>query len=109
MNLQLPDAVKTYFEISNGGDASRLAACFCADATVTDENRTHQGIEAIAAWQREAQQAFTYRVEPLEVAQEDGTLTVTAQVVGDFPGSPVQLNHVFLLQDGQIRSLEIAP
>lgn len=109
MNLQLPDAVQTYFDISNGGDASHLAACFCADATVTDENRTHQGIEAIAAWQQETHQAFTYSVEPLAAKQKDGTLTVTARLVGNFPGSPVLLNHLFLLQDGQIRSLEIAP
>ena len=109
MNLQLPDAVATYFDISNGGDASRLATCFYADAVVTDENRTHQGIEAIAAWQHEARQAFTYSVEPLQAVHEDGTLTVTASLLGNFPGSPLQLNHVLLLQDGQIRSLEIAP
>lgn len=109
MNLQLPDAVQTYFDVSNGGDTARLAACFCADAVVTDENRTHQGIEAIAAWQQKARQAFTYSVEPLQATHKDGTLTVTARLVGNFPGSPLQLNHVFLLQYGQIRSLEIAP
>ncbi len=109
MTLQLPDAVQTYFDISNGGDTSRLAACFCADARVIDENRTHQGIEAIAAWQQEARQAFTYSVEPLAATQEDGRLSVTARLLGNFPGSPLLLNHLFLLQDGQIRSLEIAP
>lgn len=109
MTLHLPKTVKTYFDISNGGNASRLATCFCADATVTDENRTYQGLDAIEAWQFQVRQAFAYRVEPLEASQEDGKLTVTTRVVGDFPGSPVQLNHVFLLRDGQIRSLEIAP
>ncbi|WP_252273344.1 nuclear transport factor 2 family protein [Pseudomonas subflava] len=109
MNLHLPEAVETYFDISNGGDASRLATCFCPDATVTDENRTHQGLAAIEAWHREAQQAFSYRVEPQGTTQQDDALTVTARVVGDFPGSPVQLKHVFVLQNGQIRSLEIAP
>ena len=109
MNLQLPDVVATYFEISNGGDASRIAACFCADATVADESKTHRGIAAIESWHREARQAFTYTVEPLEAAHDQGRLIVTARVAGDFPGSPVQLHHVFRLQDGQIRSLEIAP
>ena len=109
MNLQLPDVVQTYFNISNGGDTSRLATCFCADAKVTDENRTHQGIEAIEAWQQEARQAFNYTVEPQKATQKDGTLVVTAHLVGNFPGSPLQLNHVFLLQDGQISTLEIAP
>ncbi|WNF47979.1 nuclear transport factor 2 family protein [Pseudomonas sp. SG20056] len=109
MNLQLPDAVQTYFAVSNGGDISRLAACFYTDASVTDENRTHQGIAAIAAWQQQARQAFTYSVEPLTATQNDDSLSVTARLVGNFPGSPLQLNHLFLLQDGQIRSLEIAP
>ncbi|WP_271411106.1 nuclear transport factor 2 family protein [Pseudomonas sp. Q1-7] len=109
MSLQLPRVVETYFEISNGGDASRLAACFCADATVIDENRTHLGIEAIEAWHDGVQQAFTYRVEPLEASRENGRLTVTARVVGNFPGSPVNLVHVFMLQEGRISSLEIAP
>ncbi|MDF3196756.1 nuclear transport factor 2 family protein [Pseudomonas sp. 1928-m] len=109
MNLQLPDAVQTYFDVSNGGDISRLAACFYADARVSDENRTHHGIAAIAAWQQQARQAFTYSVEPLEATQNDDSLSVTARLVGNFPGSPLQLNHQFLLQDGQIRSLEIAP
>jgi ketosteroid isomerase-like protein len=109
MNLQLPDAVQTYFDVSNGGDISRLAACLYADARVTDENRTHQGIAAIEAWQQEARKAFTYSVEPLAATQKDGRLSVTARLVGNFPGSPLQLNHLFLLQDGQIRALEIAP
>ncbi len=109
MNLQLPDAVQTYFDVSNGGDISRLVACFYADASVTDENHTHQGIAAIAAWQQQARQAFTYSVEPLAATQNDDSLSVTARLVGNFPGSQLQLNHLFLLQDGQIRSLEIAP
>jgi hypothetical protein len=109
MNLHLPDAVQTYFAVSNGADISRLAACFCAHASVTDENRTHQGIAAIEAWQQEARQAFTYRVEPLTATQNDDSLSVTARLDGNFPGSPLQLNHVFRLEDGQIRSLEIAP
>ena len=109
MNLHLPDAVQTYFDVSNGGNISRLAAYFCADASVTDENRTHQGIAATAAWQQDARQTFTYSVEPLTATQNDESLSVTARLVGNFPGSPLQLNHLFLLQDSQIRSLEIAP
>ncbi|SDB32915.1 hypothetical protein [Pseudomonas sp. NFACC13-1] len=44
MSLQLPDVVETYFNISNGGDVSQLASCFCPQATVFDENQTHEGI-----------------------------------------------------------------
>ncbi|QNH00732.1 nuclear transport factor 2 family protein [Pseudomonas sediminis] len=109
MNLQLPSVVQAYFEISNGDDISRMAACFHADARVIDEKRCHQGIEAIESWQRAARQAFTYRVEPIESSGEGDQLSVTAMVSGDFPGSPLPLRHVFTLREGQISSLEIAP
>ena len=109
MNLQLPEAVNTYFAISNGDDPARLATCFHADARVIDEKRTHQGIDAIVAWQRQARQAFSYSIEPVDASQRGERLSVTARVVGDFPGSPVLLKHLFALTDGQIRSLEIAP
>lgn len=109
MSFHLPDVVETYFEINNSGDVSRLASCFCTDATVTDERKTHEGIEAIEAWQHEAQRAFTYQVQPLQALHEKGRLTVIAQLAGNFPGSPVQLSHVFKLKGNQIRSLEVTP
>ncbi|WLH38329.1 nuclear transport factor 2 family protein [Pseudomonas sp. FP2196] len=110
MNCQLPDAVTAYFDISNGGgDTSLMATCFSANATVFDENRTHKGIEAIESWQREARQAFTYQIKPIEVTERAGTLTVAARVTGNFPGSPVKLNHAFTVLDGRIHTLEITP
>lgn len=109
MSLQLPDVVETYFDISNGGDLSRLASCFCTDATVFDENKTHEGPAAIEAWQREVRQAFAFEVKPLQALQEEGRLTVLTRLAGNFPGSPVQLNQVFRLEGDRIRSLEITP
>ncbi len=107
MSLQLPDVVQTYFDISNGADSANLARCFAADAAVTDENKTHRGLEAIRHWKHEARQAFSYRVEPLQAQEEDGALVIAARVVGNFPGSPVQLKHRFTLADGRIQALEI--
>ncbi len=109
MSLQLPGVVETYFPISNGGHLSQLASCFCANATVFDENRTHKGLAAIEAWQHEVRQAFAFEVEPLQARQEEGRLTVLTNLTGNFPGSPVQLNQVFRLEGDRIRSLEIAP
>lgn len=109
MTLSLPDAVSTCFEIINGGNASRVDECFQPDATVTDENQRHQGLSSIAAWQRATRNTFTYQVEPLEAVTRQGVLSVRAQVAGNFPGSPVQLNHVFVLRHSMIQSLEIKP
>lgn len=109
MSSQLPSAVSTYFEISNGSDTSGLAACFRADATVIDESATHEGLNAIQTWQREVQKAFAYQVQPLRSEEKGGKLNVMTRVVGNFPGSPVELNHAFVLAEGQIQSLEITP
>jgi hypothetical protein len=50
-------------------------------------------------------EAFT--VEPLRVAQQGSSVRVRARVSGNFPGSPVELEHVFRLGGGKIESLEI--
>lgn len=107
MTLSLPDSISTYFEISNGSDIAQIARCFALDAFVVDEGRTYQGHDAIQSWQREAQKKFEYTVEPVGVSRDGDRLKVTANVVGNFPGSPARLDHVFGLAGDKIKSLEI--
>lgn len=107
MSLSLPDAITTYFNISNGADDAHLGDCFPPDACVFDEGETHRGRPAIQAWMHAARSKFAYRVEPVSVSQQGDTLVVIATVTGNFPGSPVQLDHTFELADTQIQSLEI--
>src|SRR6266850_1293872 len=54
MNVPLPDSIASFFEVSNGAEASALEQCFTENAVVHDENHAHQGHEAIRAWLREA-------------------------------------------------------
>lgn len=107
MNIPLPDSVTTFFQASNGAAVSALDDCFTEDAVVSDEGHTHRGHAAIRAWRQEARRKYAYSVEPLDVTQQDSSVTVRTRVVGNFPGSPVQLEHVFRLVDGRIESLEI--
>ncbi|TFL11296.1 nuclear transport factor 2 family protein [Pusillimonas caeni] len=107
MSLSLPDPVSAYFDISNGSDITRLARCFTRDAVVVDEGRTYHGHDAIHLWQREARAKFEYIVEPVSASRDGDRLTVTANVVGNFPGSPVRLDHVFDLEADKIKSLRI--
>lgn len=107
MNVQLPDSISTFFDLSNGAEASMLAQCFTGNAIVQDENHAHQGREAIRVWLREAQRKYAYTVEPLDFVQQDSTLKVRAKVSGNFPGSPVELDHAFRLAGGRIEFLEI--
>ncbi|MDR0245886.1 MAG: nuclear transport factor 2 family protein [Burkholderia sp.] len=107
MTLSLPDSIRVYFEFSNGADTARIADCFTQEAVVVDEGRTYRGYDAIQSWKRESRKTFAFTVEPVSVSRDGNRLTVTANVAGNFPGSPVQLDHVFDLALGKIESLEI--
>ena len=52
---------------------------------------------------------WDYTVEPFALAQQDGRTVVTSHLVGNFPGSPVDLRYFFVLKDGMIAELEIVP
>lgn len=107
MALSLPDPISAYFEFSNGSDTVRIDRCFMQDAVVVDERHTYRGHDAIQSWRREAREKFEYTVEPVNVSRQGDRITVLANVVGNFPGSPVQLDHVFELAGDKIQSLEI--
>ncbi|MBR8272274.1 nuclear transport factor 2 family protein [Burkholderia cenocepacia] len=107
MTLLLPDPIHAYFEFSNGADTRRAAHCFTPDAVVVDEGRTHRGHDAIESWKRASREQFEFAVEPVTVSRDGDRVTVKARVDGNFPGSPVQLDHVFDLAGDKIRSLEI--
>ena len=107
MKLSLPASVATYFDISNGMDIMHIIDCFTQDATVTDEGNTYCGHDAIQSWKRATKEKFEYTVEPINLFHDGDQVTVTANVVGNFSGSPVQLDHTFHLVDGKIKSLKI--
>jgi hypothetical protein len=107
MKDKLPDSIVTFFDVSNGVQTQRLPHCFTENAAVRDEGITHNGHEAIGLWLRDSQQKFTYTVEPLEASLQGAIIRVRARVVGNFPGSPVELNHAFTLNGDRIEFLEI--
>jgi len=41
------------------------------------------------------------------VSTRDGKVVVTGRVSGNFPGSPITLDHIFEIEGGKIVSLEI--
>lgn len=107
MKLELADCIRTYFDISNGCTLNHVTDCFSPDARVFDEGRQHSGHAAIEAWQQAARKTFEYSVVPISASREVERVAVIARVSGNFPGSPVELNHLFELNDGKIRTLEI--
>jgi len=106
----LPNTVRNFLEVSATEGTAGAGDCFTADGVVLDERRTHVGPAAIGAWARDAYARYRFSLQVRNVACTDEGVAVTAQVSGNFPGSPVVLRYDFALgAEGKIRRLEIAP
>lgn len=109
MKPDLPAPIARYFAADKRSDAASLAACFNPDGTVIDEGNTYAGRVAIRQWLANASTRYTYTVEPFAMAEHDGRIVVTCKLAGNFPGSPVDLRYIFVIDDGLIAALEIVP
>ena len=63
--------------------------------------------DAIREWNARAREKYHHTVEPLDMIERDGRTIVTGKVSGEFPGSPVNLEHVFSLEGDKIAFLDI--
>jgi hypothetical protein len=108
MSVQLPHPIAVYVKLENSGDAAALEECFAPNAVVRDEGRSYEGLSSIKHWMAETKRKYHHTVAPLAVAQRDGKTVLTATLTGHFPGSPVTLQFGFVLEDGEIASLEIS-
>jgi hypothetical protein len=107
MNIKLPAPLEACFASENTHDTSAIEACFASNATVRDEGRSIKGIAAVKAWRVEAAEKYQHSVEALAISTRDGKVVVTGRVSGNFPGSPITLDHIFEIEGGKIVSLEI--
>ena len=105
--LNLPPVVVEYLDAERAKDAARLSLCFAEDGVVHDEGRDRRGRDAIQQWKEEVDAKYDYVSEPLAASAQDDTVTVRIRLTGDFPGSPIEVNQIFMLERGRIASLEI--
>ena len=103
----LPEPLATYFAAANAANTPKAALCFALDAVVVDEAQPRKGTAEIAAWIAESHAAYDYTATPTAIAETGGVTRVTATVAGNFPGSPIDLDYLFRIQEGKIRHLEI--
>lgn len=107
MKIQLAEPIKTYFEINNGADTTQVTCCFTESSTVKDEGNAYLGLAAIEAWIINARKAFQFTSTPISSHKQGDQDIVLAEVSGNFPGSPVQLNYAFIVNNGKIDALAI--
>jgi hypothetical protein len=103
----MPQPVMAYLAAEEVKNAQALSRCFAEDGTVHDEGRDYHGRAAIQRWKEEADTKYRYVLEPSSARTDGETTTVLARLTGDFPGSPVDLNHIFTISHDEIVSLEI--
>jgi hypothetical protein len=103
----LPEPIILYIEAENSGDTNLFDRCFAEGAAVRDENETHKGLADIKKWKAETKKKYQHTVEPLSFTEQDGKTIVTNRLAGNFPGSPIELEFVFMLDGDKIVSLEI--
>ncbi len=109
MTIKLPNAIADYFSADKKANAKAVSECFTPDATVFDEGNTYAGRDAIRQWIANAYTQYTYKIEPFDISEKDGRTVVSSHLVGDFPGSPVDLRYFFVLKGDRIAELEIIP
>lgn len=107
MTLQLATAIATYFAAANAARSDQLALCFAPEASVRDDGKTLHGRAAIAAWASEAQRRYGAVATPRTVRESGAEVVVTADVSGNFPGSPLPLHYHFTLGESGIQALAI--
>ena len=105
--IELPKPVVAYIATSNAHDARACAACFSDDAVVRDEARVMRGIAAIRDWIAAAITKYEHTTEVVTSTQKDDETIVTCRLSGTFPGSPIELRHVFVVVGEKIVRLEI--
>jgi hypothetical protein len=103
----LPVPIAAYLRAAKANDTLALNTCFTADAVVHDEAKEYRGIEAIAAWNAEANARYHPTVEAQRIEGADQHYRLYALVSGNFPGSPTMLAYGFVLRDDRIAALEI--
>ena len=91
--------------IRRQGDA--LSCCFIEDGTVHDEGQDYHGRDSIRQWKQAADAKYRYALQTVSVQTFGDLVTVRARLTGEFPGSPVELDHIFKLSNDKIASLEI--
>ena len=105
--MELPKLVKRFIETQNNYDSIAYAECFRETAIVHDEGKTHTGKEEIRQWIQEANEKYQSVMKPLKYEETGSNVTLTAEVSGTFPGSPIVLKFHLGLKNDLIDSLKV--
>jgi len=107
MTFAVPAPVAAYLAAEAAKNAGAISRCFAQHGAVRDEGHEYRGRDAIRQWKAEADAKYQYVLKMVDVRTLGDLVTVRARLTGEFPGSPVELDHIFKLSGDKIASLEI--
>ena len=107
MQMQMPHTIRAYVHATNARDTDVFGALFTQDAIVHDEGQEHRGVAAIRRWLTSTVEKYQFALTPTSLSQEGTEAILTAQLSGDFPGSPLSMRYHFVLHEGKIAKLDI--
>ncbi|SEQ92999.1 nuclear transport factor 2 family protein [Pedobacter rhizosphaerae] len=105
--MNLPEVIKNLIKAQNAHNPEDYAACFAETAVVHDEGKTHRGKVEIRQWNQHSNQEYQTSLKPQDYDQTKRGDLLTAEVSGDFPGSPAILKFHLTLDNNLISSLKI--
>src|SRR6266702_6649656 len=105
--LDAPEPIAAYLAAEEAKDADALSLCFTEDGTVHDEGRDYRGRDAIRQWKQAADEKYRDVLQIVNAQRNGDKVNVRVRLTGEFPGSPVELDHIFILSNDKIASLEI--
>jgi hypothetical protein len=92
---------------SSREDTDKLVAFFTPDASVTDENKLYKGSDEIRRWFEKTSGEFEFTSTTVSFLEDGAETVVKCNLIGNFPGSPIDLYYHFQLSGGKIAKLKI--
>jgi ketosteroid isomerase-like protein len=109
MSIKLQPMIDAFLKAKNDYDSPAFIACFMENAVVQDEGREIHGAESIKKWIEDSNAKYQDTVTAQELVERGDEMILTAQVSGNFEGSPVLLEFHFTVRDSKISRLSIRP
>ena len=89
--MNLHKTVAGMVSAQNNFDSRAYADFFSETAVVYDEGKTHNGKAEIELWIETSNREYQARMQPVKYEENEIEHLLTAEVSGQFPGSPAVL------------------
>lgn len=107
MCIKLPPLIADFVQAKNSHDIEAVAACFADNAVVHDEGQEIRGVKAIREWNKKTNEKYQDTLAVTDLVEGGNETILTAQVSGNFEGSPVPIEFHFTINSGKITILSI--